>query len=163
LIFGRGNEAPLRTRVRSGAVALLACTLAAGCDRVGPGSDEGPRVLELTHDTIRLEQGVRLVDIAVRRQADGEFDPAVVEARQGDLVRFTAGDGAGHAIVFVGPQLSNEARIFLEHSGQLRSPPLIVSGASWVITLDGAPAGEYPFHCTTHDVAGRLGVVARQD
>jgi plastocyanin len=162
-MFGRNGEAPLRTRVRGGVVALLACALAAGCDRAGPGGDEGPRVIELAHDTIRLEQGVRLVDIAVRRQADGEFDPADVEARQGDLVRFTAGDGGGHAIAFVGPQLGAEARSFLEQTGQLRSPPLIVSDASWVITLEGAPPGEYPFHCTTHNVAGRLSVVARQD
>jgi plastocyanin len=142
-------------------VAVVTAVLAgAGCDRVPRiGSDAGPRVLELAHDTIRLQSGVRLIDVAVRRTAEGEFDPAHVEARQGDVVRFTAGDRAGHAIVFV--DLGAEARNFMGQTGQMRSPPLITDGASWVITLDGAPAGEYPFHCTTHDVRGRLTVAPR--
>jgi plastocyanin len=143
--------------------ALLAVALAGGgCDRVpGIGSDDGPRVLELTHDTIRLEGGVRLIDVEVRRTPQGDFDPAHIEARQGDVLRFTAADLAGHALVFVSPELGAAARSFLEDSGQLRSPPLITDGSSWVITLDGAPAGEYPFHCTTHDVRGRLTVTPR--
>jgi plastocyanin len=140
----------------------VACLLAtAGCERIAPGGDDGPRVLELAHDTIRLEAGVRLVEVGVRRQQDGEFDPAAVEARVGDYVRFTAQDRAGHAIAFQGAGLNAATREFLERTGQLRGPPLITNDASWVITLEGAPAGDYPFHCTTHNVAGRLSVVAR--
>jgi plastocyanin len=157
------HTAPSRTQVRVGAVAFLACILGAGCDRVAPGREEGPRVLELAHDTIRLEAGVRLVEVKVRRQAEGDFDPVAAEVRQGDLVRFIAEDRAGHAIVFSGERLGLTARDFLDQSGQLRGPPLISSGSAWVITLDGAPPGEYPFHCTTHDVAGMLTVVARQE
>jgi plastocyanin len=143
-------------------LAMLVLILSA-CDRVPVigGGDDGPRVLELDHDTIRLAGGVRLIDVAVRRQADGNFDPAHVEARQGDVVRFTAADRAGHAIVFVGAGMTADASAFLERTGQMRSPPLITEGSSWVITLEDAPAGEYPFHCTTHDVRGRLTVSAR--
>jgi hypothetical protein len=39
-----------------------------------------PRVLELTHDTIHLEAGVRLVEVRVRRSDEGEFDPLSVQA-----------------------------------------------------------------------------------
>lgn len=151
---------PARRWLRAGVVALVALSGAA-CERAGEG-DEGPRVLELTHDTIRLEPEVRLVQVAVRRHADGEFDPAAVEARPGDVVRFTAEDNGGHAIVFDGAGLAADARQFLEESSQLRGPPLIREGAAWVISLDGAPAGEYTFRCTTHDATGRLSVVARQ-
>jgi plastocyanin len=146
--------------MRAGAVALVA-VLPVACDAAGD-SDEGPRVLELTSDTIQLEPNVRLVQVAVRRDADGEFDPAAAEARQGDVVRFTVEDNAGHAIVFDGATLSAKPGSSWSRSSQLRGPPLIREGAAWIITLDGAPAGEYAFRCTTHDAAGRLTVVARE-
>jgi plastocyanin len=135
-------------------VALVAC------DRVAPG-DDGPRVLELDADTIRLESGVRLIDVRVERQAGGEFDPSAVEARQGDVIRFTAGDHGGHAIAFDAAGLTAEMMTYLERTGQLRSPPLITSGSAWVIKLDDAPAGTYTFRCATHDVSGRLTITQR--
>lgn len=149
--------APARRLVRAGALVLSA--MSAACADA-PG-DEGPRVLELSHDTIQLESGVALVDVAVRRAENGDFEPAMIEAGVGDVVRFTAGDRGGHAISFEGSSLGADARAWLEQTGQLRSPPLITSDAAWVITLDGAPAGEYPFRCTTHNTAGRLTVTAR--
>lgn len=158
-------KAPARRDVRAGAFVLLALggLLAAACDRVPGRGDDGPRVLELAHDTIRLPAGTRLVDIEVRREASGEFHPAAAQARVGDYVRFTAGDHAGHAIAFLAASTDPAVVAWLDQTAQLRGPPLISSGSSWVITLDGAPPGEYPFHCTTHNVAGRLNVAVRQD
>jgi plastocyanin len=154
------SEAPVRRSLRAGACVLAVLALAA-CDRAGlPGRDEGPRVLELEHETIRLDAGQRLVQVQVRRTAAGDFEPDIVEANVGDYVRFTAGDGAGHAIAFVGTALPPQAREFLDSTGQVRSPPLITADASWVITLEGAPPGDYPFHCTTHNAPGRLQVRA---
>lgn len=132
--------------------------LCAACDRVAPADDSGPRVLELTHDTIHLDEGSRLVDVRVRRTAEGDFDPLRVQAAPGDYVRFSATDGGGHAIVFAAHRLEPAVHEFLERSGQLRSPPLIAEGASWVITLVDAPPGSYPFRCTTHNAAGVLTV-----
>src|SRR5690606_3974037 len=116
---------------------------------------------ELSHDTIRLETGTALVEVAVQRSAGGDFEPSQVSASTGDVVRFTANDNGGHAIVFDGAALSADARAWLEQTGQLRSPPLIASGSAWVITLEGAPPGEYPFRCVTHTTDGRLTVGAR--
>ncbi|HEX6135944.1 MAG TPA: hypothetical protein VFZ24_18370 [Longimicrobiales bacterium] len=129
------------------------------CDEV-PG-DAGPRVLELASDTIQLEPGTELVEVTVRRSASGDFDPGRAEARTGDVVRFSAADNGGHAIVFEGAALSDSARAWLERTAQLRGPPLIESGAAWVITLAGAPPGDYPFHCTTHNRSGHLVVAPR--
>lgn len=153
--------APARHTARAGALLSMALMLlvGAGCDRTA--REEGPRVLELTHDTIRLESGVRLHDIVVRRESGGEFHPAQVQATQGDVVRFTAEDMAGHAISFMGANLDPAVLHFLEQTGQLRGPPLITSGAAWVITTENAPPGEYPFRCTTHAVTGRLTVAPR--
>ncbi|MBR9990839.1 MAG: hypothetical protein KFH98_13845 [Gemmatimonadetes bacterium] len=155
-MIGSMYGAPVRQLARAGALAILVLT--AACDNV-PGA--GPRVLELANDTIRLEAGVEIVEVEVRRSADGEFDPAAVEAHTGDVVRFVAGDNGGHAIVFESMALTADVREYLERTGQLRSPPLITTGASWVVTLEGAPAGDYPFRCSTHSVSGRLNVAAR--
>lgn len=151
-------QAPVRRLARAGALCFMAAC--AACDRSVGAGDEGPRVLELTHDTIQLPASVTLHDVRVRRDASGDFDPAVIAAKQGDVVRFTAADRGGHAIVFEGAALAADVRDYLERTGQLRGPPLITTNAAWVITLDGAPAGEYPFRCSTHDVAGRLTVSA---
>jgi plastocyanin len=160
LLPGFIPQAPSRRLVRAGACAVL--VLLAGCDRVGlPGADTGPRVIELAHDTVRLQADERLVEVRVRRDAAGDFEPAHVQASPGDYVRFTAGDGAGHAIVFIADELPAAARAFLERTGQVHSAPLIREGASWVITLEDAPTGDYPFHCATHDSRGRLSVTAR--
>jgi plastocyanin len=164
----QSSTASARRSSRAGAVLLhgtfvAAAVLAvASCDRVGVGTgDEGPRVIELAHDTIRLEAGVRLVEVRVRRDAQGDFDPAHAEARTGDYVRFTAADRGGHAIGFAAGMLEPAVHEFLQRTNQMRSPPLITDGASWVLTLADAPPGEYPFHCTTHDAPGRLTVSPR--
>jgi plastocyanin len=144
--------------VLAGVIVLAAV---ASCDRL---SDSGPATLELEGDTIQLDAGVRLIDVNVETQPDGaELEPARVEAAPGDVVRFTAGDGRLHALAFETSLLSPEARAFLEQTGQLRSPPLISAGMQWVITLAGAPPGEYPFTCTTHAVRGSIVVGARAD
>jgi plastocyanin len=138
--------------------------LAAGaaCERgADDGGAEGPRVIELTNDTIRLEAGVRVLDVRVQRAQGGEFEPASGAVRQGDVVRFTAHDNGGHAIAFDGSALAPDVLEYLERTGQLRSPPLIASGSAWIIKLDDAPAGSYPFRCATHDVAGSITVTAR--
>lgn len=131
---------------------------AAGCEGV---PDSGPRVLELAHDTILLPDSVSLVDVTVRRTAEGDFDPAAVSAETGDVIRFTAEDNGSHAIVFNDAALPADALDYLRRTSQLRSPPLLTTGAAWVVTLDGAPPGEYPFRCVTHGQSGRLTVTAR--
>lgn len=153
-----GFMAPARQYARVGAMLVLAGALSA-CDRV-PGVD-GPRVLELLNDTIQLADSVRLVEVRVERSADGDFEPASIEVRSGDVIRFTAADRGGHAIAFDGARLDAVAREFLERTGQLRSPPLITADAAWIITLDGAPPGQYPFRCTTHGAGGMLLVSER--
>ena len=131
----------------------------AGC---GDRRTDEPAVLELETDTIRLPPGTRILDVGIEVRAEGsEFEPAAVSARQGDVVRFTAGDHRGHALVFDPARLDPEAAAFLESSGQLRGPPLLSAGTSWIVSLAGAPPGSYPFRCVTHDASGVLRVEAR--
>jgi plastocyanin len=151
--------APVRRISRAGAVLLLVATSLAGaaCDE---GDEVADRTIELAHDTIRLADGVELYDVVVQRSGSGDFEPAVIRARAGDVVRFTAADNGGHAIIF-DDALEAGVRDYLERTGQMRSPPLIVTDAAWVITLAEAPAGEYRFRCATHNATGRITVLPR--
>ncbi len=145
---------------RWGLAGVLVFALCAGCDRLAP--DRGPATLELEGDTVQLAEGVRLIDVSVAMRAEGgELEPVRVEAVPGDVVRFTTGDNQLHALAFDAGALPADARVFLEQSGQLRSPPLVAQGTQWVVTFEGAPAGEYPLACTTHGARGSIVIGAR--
>jgi plastocyanin len=121
-------------------------------------------VLELAEDTIQLERGVALTDILVRSATatTPAFQPDSVRARPGDVIRFIVADRHPHSIAFVTAQLAPQLEEFLRRTNQLRSPPLIVEGASWVVSFDNAPAGEYPFIDLSQNLGGAVIVRAEK-
>jgi plastocyanin len=138
----------------AGVVVFAALTAAMGCDRIAP---EQPQTLELNGDTVQLDPGVQLVEIELGLQDDGsDVAPGRASAHPGDIVRFTAGDGRMHAPAFDANRLAADVRAFLEQGSQLRGPPLVEEGTQWVVTLVGAPPGEYPFTCATHGAHGMI-------
>lgn len=144
-----------------GLVALLLPALV-GC---GGGEDPPePRVLVLGEDTIVLPDSIGLVIFEVGRRQDGvtRFEPETAQAAPGDVVRFVSLDNGAHAIAFDAPALPPGARAYLERSGQLRSPPLLTADAAWVVNLEGAPPGPYPFSCATHGERGTVTVAVRR-
>jgi plastocyanin len=130
------------------AVAVSGAT--SGCDR--PPQRE---TLALDSLTLEIEGSIHDVRLAGAGATDS-IVPVVVEAEPGDAVRFIAADRRPHAPAFVADSLSAPVGAFLEETGQLRGPPLVNQGASWVILLQGAPPGRYPFHCRAHDAFGVL-------
>lgn len=151
-------RAPARSLLRF-AGALVCGVVLAGCD--AGESRRGPSVLELDSSRIALPDSVHLVVIRLDRAQPGEVEPLRASVRVGDIVRFEAGDGAGHAIGFDGALLTSDVRGFLEQTGQLRSPPLVSEGNAWVVSLAHAPPGEYPYTCVTHNARGAITVTAR--
>ncbi|HSH45376.1 MAG TPA: plastocyanin/azurin family copper-binding protein, partial [Longimicrobiales bacterium] len=128
---------------------LLAFT---GCDLFGEDA-----TIELDEGEVRLEGGARVHDVAVRGAGGRDaLEPGEVSAASGDAVRFVVEDRRPHALAFDADSLSAEARTFLEEGGQLRGPPLVDEGAAWVVSLEGAPAGRYPFVCRSHGARGVL-------
>jgi plastocyanin len=147
-----------RMRLCVGVFVCLAILPA--CENGPLARDKKDRTLELTGDTIDVPAGVDLHDVAIHTDAQShDFEPKQLQAAPGDYVRFTTADSHTHAIVFEG--VSPEIKTFLENSGQLRSPPLVTKGASWVIALKNAPAGVYRFRCLMHNDAGEVTVAAR--
>ncbi len=148
---------PERPRERSGVpfsalLALLALVSAAGCDHP---PEIGASVHLNDSTAVDLGPGTAVHEIRIRGgEATDTLVPDTVRARPGDAVRFVAGDRRTHAIAFLQDALSPAARRYLEQSMQLRGPPLVDEGSTWVVVLRDAPPGSYPFQCVAHGARG---------
>jgi plastocyanin len=146
------ERAHARSGVLLGLLALVAGLAVGACEAVGGGA-----TLHLDTAEVQLEPGVRVHDVRVGGSADADsLDPVVLRARPGDIVRFITDDHRTHAVAFELVRLSDPVRDFLDRTNQLRGPPLVNRGAAWVVVLDEAPAGRYPFICRTHDARGMI-------
>jgi plastocyanin len=159
------SPAPARPFLRlAGAVVLALALPLAACDSgngFAGGDEKGPRVLELAGDTLQVPDSVRVATVRIDRSRLDELDPAESTIRTGDLLRFIAQDAGTHAIAFDGDAMTDEARAFLQKTGQLRSPPFLQKGSTWVMSFKDAPVGRYPYRCPTHGVQGVINVVSR--
>lgn len=137
---------PGRLKRRSG-VLLGVALLAVACDRVEPAE-----TLRLDTTEVTLAPGVAVHAVWIGGAgAVDSIRPARVDATVDDVLRFVAADHRTHALMFRPESLSTGALEFLERTAQLRGPPLVSEGTSWVVSLEGAPPGRYPFFCRTHD------------
>jgi plastocyanin len=132
------------------------------CSLLGCGDAARPRTPEalvIAGDSIFLPLGARIHDLVVRYQATaGEFGPQEVEVHVGDVLRFTAIDAGSHALTLDSHTNTGLVRDFLDRTGQRRSPPLLHAGATWIVSLDQAPTGEYVVYCVTHSDSARIEV-----
>ncbi|HUH14197.1 MAG TPA: hypothetical protein VMK65_13865 [Longimicrobiales bacterium] len=146
----RATGAPAGHGLAGAFVLALAAT---GCDRVPGGAAE----LELDGETVTLPAGAEVVEVAIETDGGNDrFEPARPEAAVGDVVRFANGQLGTHAIAFERDGVGAEQFAFLERTLQLSSPPLVGRDAAWVVSLEEAPPGSYPFRCMTHGARGTL-------
>ena len=155
------NPTPGRPYGRSGVLALATLALSilpglAGCEPV-----DRTETIALDSTSIDIAGTVHRVRVSGAGAVDS-IAPASVSAAPGDALVFTVADGRPHALAFVADSLDASARAFLERTGQLRGPPLVNRDASWVILLEEAPPGRYPFFCLSHDAFGVLTVTAEE-
>jgi plastocyanin len=139
------SEASRRARER---VRRLVFVMAlAGC---GGEVEPAPAVLHLGQDTVVLAPGARITDVHVRAADGAEFLPDEVEARAGDVLRFSSEDGGPHALVFDRGDTDAAGFAFVTETDQQRSLPLTEQGAAWIVTFADAPGGLYVIRCLTH-------------
>lgn len=146
------TSAPAGPRWLAG-VFVLASLAGGACERLpGVGAE-----LELDGETISLPAGTDVLDVVLAApEGRAAFQPGEVEADPGDVVRFRATALGTHAFRFDERALSPEQRAFLERTNQLSSPPLIDSTAVWIVSLEGAPPGSYPFTSTPQPARGEI-------
>ena len=152
-VQGRGS-------LRAGRPGLfLWLVLALGC---GGQDGAAPRdVVRLDEGEVQLPEGAHRHDVRLEGVgSQSEVEPASVTANAGDAVAFIAADAMTHSVAFLADRLDSAQVAFLEEGGQMRGPPLLTEGSSWVVSLTGAPAGEYPFACTLHGGQGVIRVAA---
>lgn len=150
-VRGRGS---LRMR-RPG--SLLCVILAFACAQDGTPPQD---VVQLDDREVQLPEGSQRHDVRLEGVgAGGELSTDSVAASIGDAVAFIAADAVTHSIVFMADRLDSAQIAFLESSGQMRGPPLLSEGSSWIVNLSDAPPGAYPFACALHGGRGVIHVM----
>jgi plastocyanin len=116
----------------------------------GSAESGAPAYIVVRGDTIPLANGARVTEVTVRSGREPEFEPDRVLARPGDVVRIASLDGGPHAIAFDLAATDPASLAYLERTAQLRGPPLLSSGATWILRFDEASASGYVIRCLTH-------------
>jgi plastocyanin len=94
-------------------------------------------------------------------QLTGRFEPAIIEARAGDSLRFVLRSGGPHNVQFAVDSIAAPMRSLLERAmpgdkiGPLASPLLISAGESYTFRIPDLEPGQYPFFCLPHLAAMR--------
>jgi plastocyanin len=119
-----------------------------GC---GGGLDEAPPSDPELATVVGLAPGAQLHRVTLGgRGAEEHAVPGRIDAAPGDAVEFRTVDHRVHTVVFPPDSLTCQARSFLEETGQGASPPLVSRGSRFVLRLEGAPSGRYPFVSEGH-------------
>lgn len=84
------------------------------------------------------------------RGAEEHLLPHRVRAAPGDAIEFLTVDNRIHTISFLVDSIPLGAVEFLDASGASASPPLVTRGSRFVVRLEGAPLGSYPFVSRGH-------------
>jgi plastocyanin len=100
----------------------------------------------------------RVHDIRIEANAEQEtyrFTPPLITARPGDVLRFRAGGGVPHSIVFEGAGLNEATREALNgamnrRTADLSSPLLTAEGAEYRIVVPRVAPGIYHLYCLPH-------------
>ena len=142
--MGRGDG------VRSLLLALLFVGVPAACG----GWDPPPPPFDLDAP-LRAELGIPS-EVTIHRitlggrGATDHVVPLRTEAAPGDVLHVLSADRRIQTFTFVRSALPPGGAEFLERTRQDASPPLMEAGSSWVLSLDDAPEGEYPFVVQGH-------------
>lgn len=132
--------------------ALLLTLLSGAC--TGEAADAAPyaELAEENAEAPSVEPTGTVVEVRMITDGEGNvFEPAKVEARRGDLIRFVLVSGV-HNVSFPGDL--NPGAGELPEAG----PYLQLPGQTWDLLVEVAP-GEYGFQCDPHAALGMVGTL----
>lgn len=95
------------------------------------------------------------------------FDPADVNIKSGDGVKFIMVSGGPHNVAFDPAQIPADAKTQLsanmqQQVSELSSPMMMNPNETYTISFGKMPAGKYEFHCTPHLAMGMKGTITVQ-
>lgn len=95
------------------------------------------------------------------------FDPADVNIKSGDGVKFIMVSGGPHNVAFDPAQIPADAKAQLsanmqQQVSELSSPMMMNPNETYTISFGKMPAGKYEFHCTPHLAMGMKGTITVQ-
>lgn len=136
---------------RKGAGFLLFLLLAPLPGSCGPGEGSPPDPELEGARALGLARGARLHRVVLGgRGSEEHVLPGRIQANRGDAVEFVTVDHRIHTVVFPRDSLTAESFRFLAESGTEASPPLPARGSRFLLRLEGAPPGRYPFLSQAH-------------
>lgn len=146
------------------AVAVLAAMACGGgkhAERGQAGADREARAVAAP--SAAGQGGVH--EVKLEQTADGRFvfEPASLEIRVGDRVRWVNESGGVHNVAFYADRIPAGARDVLDAAmpdrlADLTGRLLEQVGDTYEVSFAGAPAGTYDYYCTPHEM---LGMTAR--
>lgn len=103
--------------------------------------------------------------VEVKMIGDGttyKFEPAEIELKQGDGVKFIMVSGGPHNVAFIDTPAAAQAQLSANMPQQMKeltSPMMMTANENYVVSFANVPAGTYNFHCEPHAAMGMKGKI----
>ncbi len=104
---------------------------------------------------------VHEVRMVLTEQGEYRYVPDQLTIKVGDTVRWLNESGPPHNVAFYADRIPGGAADVLngampDRMGNLAGPLLVQVGTMYEISFVGAPAGEYGYFCTPHEMLGMV-------
>ena len=131
------------------AVVLASCS--PGDTKESGDAAAAPQPAAAPGGPITPDAGGKVITVQMETKPDGSnvFEPAQIEARRGDVLRYTLVAGV-HNADFVADSNPGSKKL------PELSPLLQLPGQTWDVKVD-LPPGKYYFHCDPHYLLGMVG------
>ena len=91
-----------------------------------------------------------------------KFEPAELEVKQGDGVKFTMVSGGPHNVAFLDTPAAAQAQLSANMPNQMKeltSPMMMTANETYTVSFANVPAGTYNYHCEPHAAMGMKGKI----
>ncbi|HET9004402.1 MAG TPA: plastocyanin/azurin family copper-binding protein [Gemmatimonadaceae bacterium] len=103
--------------------------------------------------------------VEVKMIGDGttyKFEPAEIELKQGDGVKFIMVSGGPHNVAFIDTPAAAQAQLSANMPQQMKeltSPMMMTANETYTVSFANVPVGTYNFHCEPHAAMGMKGKI----
>ena len=91
-----------------------------------------------------------------------KFEPAEIEVKQGDGVKFIMVSGGPHNVAFIDTPAAAQAQLSANMPNQMKeltSPMMMTANETYTVSFANVPAGTYNYHCESHAAMGMKGSI----